>query len=292
MLTFWSAYFATTLIYFEEPDRSHLFGKATPSRDRHVVKTETSTTDESRPLLSSRMETNLNGKPNLGGKESLPLYRNVPVMMTLWLYFLLKLVLECLLSSCATLTGFLFGWDSQHKGAFLAFLGGLMIPVNLVVAKLSQNYEDRELILGTLIIMFLSAVGILDYSTSYSVFQYAIFSICLFVSANVLEGPNMSLLSKTIPKIWARGTFNSGFLATEAGTAARSIGNLLVSASVALYGVDRLLNSTFIPVVVFVGFSAWWTVRLLDELVEDDEDDDESNRVGTNENSNTSLGTK
>jgi Major Facilitator Superfamily/SPX domain len=284
MLILWLVYFVTTLLYFEEPDRSHLFSSKYTWIQSKVDSPQNDETQETKPLLSSsNKDTEHVAAITVAAiaKKPLPLYRNVPVMLTLWLYFVLKLVLECLLSSCATLTGFFFGWDSQHKGTFLAFLGGLMIPVNMVVAKLSQNYEDRELILGTLLIMFLSSLGILDYkassASSYSIIQYVTVSICLFVSANVLEGPNMGLLSKTIPKNWARGTFNSGFLATEAGTAARSIGNILVSVAATFYGVQRLLNATFIPIVILVGLSTWCTHLLFDHLVEDDEDDEDNN---------------
>ena len=283
MLALWTAYFVATLLYFEEPDRSHLFGFATSSQGCGDA-LEGAKAQETIPLIPSTKDTQDAAATTKTRRDSQPLYRNVPVMMTLWLFFILKLVLECLLSSCATLTGFSFGWDSQHKGVFLAFLGGLMIPVNMVVAKLSQNYEDRELILGALVVMFLSAIGILDFtagSSSYSAIQYVAFSICLFISANVLEGPNMSLLSKTIPKEWARGTFNSGFLATEAGTGARSIGNILVSAAVALYGVDRMLNATFVPVAVLVGLSTWFTVRVFEQLAEDDDEDDDCSIKGS-----------
>merc|ERR1712238_544165 len=90
-------------------------------------------------------------------------------------------------------------------------------PVNVVVSRLAQQYEDRELIVGTMVMMLVSVLGFLDYFPHYTIYQYAICSIGIFVSTNSLEGVNMSLLSKTIPKAWAKGTFNSGFLATEAG---------------------------------------------------------------------------
>ena len=58
-------------------------------------------------------------------------------------------------------------------------------PVNMVVAKLSQKYEDRELIVATLIAMLVSPLGIIDYLPShYSVYQYIIFGVGIFVSAN------------------------------------------------------------------------------------------------------------
>ena len=85
----------------------------------------------------------------------------------------------------------------------------------------------------------------------------------------------MSLLSKPIPKSWAKGTFNSGFLATGAGTLARSVGDVLISAEAALYGVPNLLNATFVPLIGFVGISIWATRSFFDQMVEADDDDDE-----------------
>jgi len=93
-------------------------------------------------------------------------------MMTLWIYFILKLVLECLLSSCPTLTSYYFDWESTDSGLFLAFLGLLMFPANMFVAKLSRRHEDRELINAALVIMLCSIVGFNAFSSKYSVIQY------------------------------------------------------------------------------------------------------------------------
>merc|ERR1711937_1071139 len=118
----------------------------------------------------------------------------------------------------------------------------------MVVAKLSQKHEDRELITATLMIMLASVLGIIDYlPNQYSAFQYIIFGVGIFVSANSLEGVNMSLLSKKIPTSWAKGTFNSGFLATEAGTLARSVGDVVISAAIQMFGLKNLLNGLFAP---------------------------------------------
>lgn len=159
---------------------------------------------------------------------------------------------------------------------FLAFLGLLMFPANMGVARLSHQYEDRELIRGTLLVLLVSVLGILAYSKKYSDVQYVVFGVCIFVSTNVLEGPNMSLLSKTIPKQWAKGIFNSGFLATEAGTAARSVGDILISAA-AFQGVEHLLNATFVPLLLLVVISVALTRQFFAHMVdEDDEQDGES----------------
>jgi MFS family permease len=172
----------------------------------------------------------------------------------------------------------LIGWNSQSTGALMTLWGLLMFPANLVVTRLSQRYEDRELIYVSVMVMFVSLVGFMAYAPSYSMIQYIIFSsICIFVSTNILEGANMSLLSKTIPKSWAKGTFNSGSLATEAGTtAARSVDDLLISATAGLLGFGHLLNFTFFPLTLLVFATILLMRRYFDHMMEYDDDDDES----------------
>ena len=153
-------------------------------------------------------------------------------------------------------------------------------PVNMVVAKLSQKYEDRELIVATLIAMLVSTLGIIDYLPShYSVYQYIIFGVGIFVSANSLEGVNMSLLSKTIPTHWAKGTFNSGFLATEAGTLARSVGDVLISSVMGIFGTENLLDGLFTPLALLCAtsmFMVYFSYNKLTDADDDDDDDDDS----------------
>ena len=272
MIGLWSVFFVATVLYFEEPDRSHLFGPL-DSTTKDVTKK--SNHIEKKPLLKT---TEYHGDISPVKREP-PLFLNIPVMTTLWIYFVLKVVLEVLLSSCATLTSMYFGWDSQASGTFLACLGLLMFPANMVVAKLSQRgYEDRELIYMTLLAMFCSILGFIDYGgrNHYSAAQYVTFGICIFLTTNLLEGPNMSLLSKTIPRSWAKGTINSGFLATEAGTAARSVGDVLISGAATFVGFSHLLNATFMPMLILVSITIILTRQCYYALVEADEEDDES----------------
>ena len=86
----------------------------------------------------------------------------------------------------------------------------------------------------------------------------------------------MSLLSKTIPRSWAKGTINSGFLATEAGTAARSVGDVLISGAATFVGFSHLLNATFMPMLILVSITIILTRQCYYALVEADEEDDES----------------
>ena len=288
MLGLWTMFLIGAIGWFEEPDRSHLF-KPTGKIVEVVMDGAAS---EKMPLLSASYGDAATGGSTLVALQhsdsitssrrstATPIYKNVPVMMTLWIYFVLKLVLEILLSSSSTLTRFYFNWDAQSCGTFLAFLGLLMFPANMVVARLSNAYDDREMIYFTLILMFVSVCGIISYSSpafsfAYSEWHYVFFGICIFITTNSLEGPNMSLLSKTIPREWAKGTFNSGFLATEAGTGARSVGDLLISGVATWLGVKNMLNGTMVPLAGLIFVTIVLTKLAYPQMIEVDEDDDE-----------------
>eukprot|EP00543_Licmophora_paradoxa_P004048 CAMPEP_0202450172 /NCGR_PEP_ID=MMETSP1360-20130828/8804_1 /ASSEMBLY_ACC=CAM_ASM_000848 /TAXON_ID=515479 /ORGANISM="Licmophora paradoxa, Strain CCMP2313" /LENGTH=83 /DNA_ID=CAMNT_0049068323 /DNA_START=266 /DNA_END=514 /DNA_ORIENTATION=+ len=83
----------------------------------------------------------------------------------------------------------------------------------------------------------------------------------------------MSLLSKTIPPIWAKGTFNSGLLATEAGTLGRAVGDFVITGA-GLYGLDRMLNFTFGPIAILVLLSSIATWKLYPWLEEPQDEED------------------
>ena len=76
----------------------------------------------------------------------------------------------------------------------------------------------------------------------------------------------MSLLSKTIPKSFARGTFNSGLLATEAGTLGRTLGDGLVSLA-GMHGVGHVLNDTYVPMAFVSLLVIFYTIRVYPKLV-------------------------
>ena len=86
----------------------------------------------------------------------------------------------------------------------------------------------------------------------------------------------MSLLSKTIPRSWAKGIFNAGFLATEAGTAARSVGDVWLTLAIECAGIEGMLNFLFAPLMALVLLSLVLTRWHYDEMVESDEDDAKS----------------
>mmetsp|Transcript_11358 Transcript_11358/g.18796 ORF Transcript_11358/g.18796 Transcript_11358/m.18796 type:complete len:709 (-) Transcript_11358:295-2421(-) len=262
MFVLWVSFLIIAFLYFEEPPRRGST-KVTEMAIHHHM-------SEEQPLVG-------NGTVDTETKQvhhERPFYKNVAVMTTLGIYFVLKLVLECLLSSTATITSFYFDWNVTRTGLLLAILGLLMFPANMVVAILSRRYQDREIIIATEVIILVGTISIIAYSgDNYTPLQYIVASVCCFLGTNMLEAPNMSLLSKTIPRSMAKGIFNSGLLATEAGTFGRVVGDFVISAA-GLVGLERILDLTFTPIAVLVFFTLVATWKLYPHLEPDDDEDD------------------
>lgn len=258
MMTAWGLYLVALILWFHNP----------PKREP-ITKTNIELTNEKTPLIKSAAQF---GSFVSSSEEEPPIWRNIPVITTFLIYFVLKLVLEAVLSSSATLTEFYFDWNSSISGVYLASLGLLMLPANLGVSLLARQYDDRELIVLMQVFMFLGCLGVIKYSSEYSVPQYVIATCVMFISSNALEGPNMSLLSKTIPKKWSQGIFNVGLLATEAGTAGRAVGDVLLS-FFGEKGIEHLLNRTFGCFSLVSGATLFLSVLLYNLLEPIDKDE-------------------
>ena len=181
MCAAWIIYEVFLLAYFRDPPR--------PEPNAVLQTAEKDTINETRPLLSRLNGSNISTVSSDASAE-LPLWCNVPVMATLFICFLLKMTLECCLSSTATVTAYFFGWSVSKTGVYLALLGLLMFPANLLVAYFSKRNDDRDLIFGTLALMLLGTWGIVNYGAtdSYTTIQYIAFGVVIFVSTNALEG--------------------------------------------------------------------------------------------------------
>lgn len=256
MFVFWIIYLVATVFLFEEPDReSHL------ERSRSLVSAvENSYATEASALLGPSRSRQA---PPLSS-----LWRNVPVVATLVIYIVLKLCQECLLTATSTIAQFYFAWSSTDSGFYLAALGLLMFPTNVVLSWLADRYEDREMIVMSQFMMIVGIGAIVSYG-HYTVVQFVIGGVIIFISTNVLEGVNMALLSKTIPKAFAKGTFNSGLLATEAGTFGRALGDVAITV-VGLPGIQYVLNWTFLPLLATSVFTVVYTIRVYPKLATHD----------------------
>lgn len=283
MCMLWSIYLTLNICFFEEPERqtcrAHTLPKSTiiksVSLTSHSV--ERAGPMEDSPLLKGTDESAHEAKSTIGH----PLLKscgNIPVLISLVLLVLLKCVLEGISSSAPAVSHFYFNWGTRSSGIFLAILASCVLPTNFSVAYISRRFDDRELIMGTLMVMFIGIIGFLVYSEDGSVYsesRFILFGILTFVACNALEGPTMGLLSKTIPKSLAKGILNAGLLATEAGTLGRVVGDCWLANST-FKGMDEMVNRTFEPMCLMVGLcivATFWSYPHLQPRFEDEDDD-------------------
>ncbi|KAG5249266.1 SPX domain-containing family protein [Salix suchowensis] len=168
------------------------------------------------------------------------------VKVQLLIYFMLKYAMEVLLSESSVVTTYYFGWSTSSVAIFLACLGITVLPVNIVVGSyISNMFEDRQILLASEIMV---CIGILlsFHVVTYTVPQYVCSGLIMFVSAEVLEGVNLSLLSRVMSSRLSRGTYNGGLLSTEAGTLARVVADGTITLAGYL-GESKLLNVTLLP---------------------------------------------
>ncbi|KAK9274379.1 hypothetical protein L1049_019193 [Liquidambar formosana] len=169
------------------------------------------------------------------------------VKVQLFIYFMLKYAMEIVLAESSVITGYYFIWTTSRVAMFLACLGLTVLPVNIVVGGyISNMFEERQVLLASEIMVCIGILLSFHIVIPYSVPQYIFSALITFVSAEVLEGVNLSLLSRVMSSRLSRGTYNGGLLSTEAGTLARVIADGTITLSGYL-GESRLLNVTLLP---------------------------------------------
>jgi len=257
MAVVWSVYVVFHLLFFVDPPKEDLASDTT--------KTQTKKGGEAKPLLSYQMEEQ-KAKELEEIENRVPIWKNAAVMVNFFIYFVEKLLMECVSSSTSILTYYYFQWPGSLAGYYLSFLCFLVLPVNLLVAYLSKTYEDREMMMVMQAVTVVGCFVILRYGDAYFENQYLAGTLMIVVFSNMVEGPNMSLLSKTIPKSWRKGFLNVGLLATEAATLGRTGGDVFL----VLCGsgdIENQLNYTFGSMIVLTLFTLWLSWRYYDSLV-------------------------
>ncbi|XP_051124593.1 SPX domain-containing membrane protein At4g22990-like [Andrographis paniculata] len=169
------------------------------------------------------------------------------VKVQLLIYFMLKYAMEVLLAESSVITTYYFIWSTSNVAIFLACLGVTVLPVTAVVGGyLSNIFEERQVLLASEIMVFLGIVFSFHLIIPYTVPQYVCSALLTFVAAEVLEGVNLSLLSRVMSSRLSKGTFNSGLLSTEAGTLARVVADGTITLA-GYWGMNKLLNATLLP---------------------------------------------
>lgn len=114
----------------------------------------------------------------------------------------------------------LFLWESEGIGYYMACIGALVLPANVFLHQLAKGSEEREMLLyltylSLAALLLICRLRLLSEDDGYSPGRYLVGTAVLFTSLCALEGIIMSLISKLISPELAKGTFNSGMLATE-----------------------------------------------------------------------------
>ncbi|CAK8573441.1 unnamed protein product [Lathyrus sativus] len=169
------------------------------------------------------------------------------VKVQLLIYFMLKYVMEILLAESSVITTYYFKWSTGTVAIFLAGLGLTVLPINVIIGTYVSNlFDDRQILLASEIMVLIGIVSAFHVIIPYSELQYICSGLIMFVSAEVLEGINLSLLSRVMSSRLSRGTYNGGLLSTEAGTIARVIADATITLA-GYMGVGSLLNITLAP---------------------------------------------
>lgn len=259
----WLVYLIWLWFSFKEPLRETEEKSTTEGHNADHVDTDAVEKGLAQPLLLTSQENQQNVDDDLDNDDSeeasedsrLPAtsiasaYRLLTpsVKVQLLIYFMLKYAMEILLSESSVITSYYFEWSTSTVAIFLACLGLTVLPVNIFVGSyISNMFEDRQILLASEIMVCMGVLFSFHIIIPYSVIQYVCSGLIMFVSAEVLEGVNLSLLSRVMSSRLSRGTYNGGLLSTEAGTIARVIADATITLAGYL-GESSLLNITLMP---------------------------------------------
>uniref|UniRef100_A0A2P2LL54 SPX domain-containing protein n=1 Tax=Rhizophora mucronata TaxID=61149 RepID=A0A2P2LL54_RHIMU len=263
MAVAWLIYLIWLWFSFREPSRETEESNAGQESNAGPVENDVLEKGLKQPLLMSSedKQEDENGDGECDGSDEVPeesrraatsirsAYRLLTpsVKVQLLIYFMLKYVMEILLSESSVITTHYFGWSTSAVAIFLACLGLTVLPVNLIVGSYITNmFEDRQILLASEIMVCIGILLSFNVIFPYTVPQYVFSGLVMFVSAEVLEGVNLSLLSRVMSSRLSRGTYNGGLLSTEAGTIARVIADGTITLAGYL-GESKLLNVTLLP---------------------------------------------
>jgi len=189
----------------------------------------------------------------------------LPVLSLLYFYFVQKYITELIVQSMPVIARTAFDWSIEEVGGLLTGLAVLVLPVNLFTGKLSGCVEDRPMLIFFVLAGLIGIISILDfqsYGFAYSATQYLCGCYGVYVVLSAYEGVLMSLLSRIISPELAKGTFNSGLLATEFGTFGRVVADFSISFVGLVGSVDIFINSVFFPCLCLVASVTLFTICL------------------------------
>lgn len=207
------------------------------------------------------------GSSNESSMKSFLKHITPPVYICMFLVFLKRFVLECVMASTSIVTKNRYGWTTKNVG-LLHFINGLLIiPLCILSGYLSLSFEDRYMTLWCMSFTMFGVFLLIDFTdfmpdsvdvgynedSQFSVgpLRYICGSIIAFGAVEVNESFMASLLSKVVPSALATGTLNSGLLLTLVGTGGRAVGDSFITI-MAYTNLRDLLNLVMVPAFFFV----------------------------------------
>lgn len=185
----------------------------------------------------------------------------LPVRICLGLLLAKVFSIEILVSATSALSKNRYHWQVHQVGTLGCINGLLVIPISVLVGRLSMSYQDRTLMTWLVAIgcagMFL-LIDLTDivatpthtynrgHILSVMPQRYVLGYFLVYSSIQCFEGIIGSTLSKVIPTALASGTLNSGLLATLVDTFGRACGDMFISV-VGFINLRQLMDLLFIP---------------------------------------------
>jgi Major Facilitator Superfamily len=185
----------------------------------------------------------------------------LPVRLCLGLLLAKVFTIEILASATSALTKNRYHWQVHQVGALGCVNGLLVIPISVLVGRLSMSHQDRTLMTWLVAIGcfgFFINIDLTDlvstpthtynqgHVLAVSPQRYVLGYFLTYSPIQCFEGIIGSALSKVIPTALASGTLNSGLLATLVDTFGRACGDMFISL-VGFIKLRQLMNLLFIP---------------------------------------------
>jgi len=242
MTLIWCVYLILLILYFEEEERVGLLEiiEMTMSQDDAYIPPSVGREDRfgrlSPTLSSNSTDVKSFYEPQLEQLESKRII-NEATIVCMVLKLLGKFVLEILGCSVSIITMHRFGWSVKNIGCLSFVNGCLIIPISTAVGFLSHRYNDRTLLIGLLCMAFTGVLLLVDFTdfgadVNFQYYYYGqhyndstwravgpkryIVGIVLeFCGFQAAQSVVLSMMSKVVPLSLAKGTFNSGYIATS-----------------------------------------------------------------------------
>lgn len=231
MCATWVVFLVVSILFFAEPPRKKKLDESEESllSDYHQSSSGSSSNGDMNDAKASPKPS----KPPFKFHKHPSFF---PTMVMVTLLFVLKLEQQGAISSVPMFTK-RYGWKESNVGMFLAVMGVVVIPVNLMMGILSKCAKDQVqclstsllCLVGSMIIVGIPSLNAQSSAAGLDRWRYFSGFTIVYVATIVMEGAAMSLMSKVIAPEMAVGTFNAGLLATDSGSFGRFIGNLAVT---------------------------------------------------------------